>query len=323
VARSRLGVALLLPPPLVEEVNGLRRALGDPSLERVPPHITLVPPVNVRDDDLGRALAVLRGAAATIPAPLTLGIGPPASFLPDSPVLYLEVSGDLEALDALRRRALSPPLARALSWPFVPHVTVADEADPVRIDRAAAALCGYRASVGVERIHLLRETRHPGGRRWDPLADAAFGPPAVVGRGGLALELTRSQLLDPEAAAVLAAGGAGPAAEGAGPFTGADAGPVVAGGTSGPVPRIVVTARREDAAVGVAGAWLGGDGGQVAVFVDPAVRRQGVGSHLLAAVEAAVRRSGWGCTRLSAFGPPGFYLARSRFSRPADPDGPC
>jgi GNAT superfamily N-acetyltransferase len=79
----------------------------------------------------------------------------------------------------------------------------------------------------------------------------------------------------------------------------------------------VVTGRREGSVVGVAVAWLGGDGGQVAVFVDPGIRQQGIGGHLLAAAETAVRRSGWGCSRLSAIGPSGFYLARSRYSRPA------
>ena len=38
---------------LRQSLHRLRRALGDGMLERVAPHITLIPPVNVRDDDLG------------------------------------------------------------------------------------------------------------------------------------------------------------------------------------------------------------------------------------------------------------------------------
>ncbi len=50
----------------------------------MPAHLTLVPPVNVREDRLGEALAVLRRAAAATRS-LTLTLGPPATFLPDNP----------------------------------------------------------------------------------------------------------------------------------------------------------------------------------------------------------------------------------------------
>jgi 2'-5' RNA ligase len=301
MARMRLGAALLLRSPVADEVNGLRRALGDRSLDRVPAHVTLVPPINVRDVDLGSTLAVLRAAAATVVDRLSFELGPPATFLPDTPVVYLAVGTRLGELEALRARLLSPPLARERewAWPFVPHVTV-DEVD--HPEAAAATLGGYRATATVDRVHLLQEVREEGRRRWIPLADAAFGPPAIVGRGGLALELTRSHLIDPEAAALLAAAGAG----GPGPEDG-----------WGPVRRVVVTGRREGAAVAVGVAWLGPDGGQVVVVVDPRHRRQGIGSHVLAAVELSVRTEQWGCTHLRAIGPGPFYAARSHFSLPS------
>ena len=64
-------VALLLPEPLDVEVDALRRACGDPMLERVRPHVTLVPPVNVRAGPgrrgAGRAAAGGRGHAPRSP----------------------------------------------------------------------------------------------------------------------------------------------------------------------------------------------------------------------------------------------------------------
>ncbi len=248
----------------------MRRALGDRSLGRVPPHITLVPPVNVRSDELSRALAVLRAAAGATPSPLTVELGPPTTFLPANPVLYLPVGGDLGASTDLRRRVWEPPLTRTLTWPFVPHVTLADDADPQRLEAACVALAGYRATVSFDRVHLLVE--HRPGPQWRPLADVAFGAPAVVARGGpLAVELVRSHQVDPEGVALLAAEAAD---------LGVPEDPV-----RGPV---VVTARREGAVVGVAAGWLTTEGWSRQVFVAARHRGQGIGRHLAAALSAAI-----------------------------------
>jgi GNAT superfamily N-acetyltransferase len=221
-------------------------------------------------------------------------------------VLYLVVDGDLPGLHGLRDRVFLPPLERPLSWPFVPHVTVADEAQDDRIEAATAALASYSGVARLDRVHLMREVRGERGRRWEPLADAAFGPPAVIGRGGLDLVLTASRLVDPEAA-VMIDGAMIDVARPRDPGLG----PVVAG------EQVVITARREGHVVGVAIARLTPDGGQVAVLVSPACRGQGIGSHLLAAVETAVREAGWGCDHLQGVGPAGFYAARSAFTLPA------
>lgn len=269
--KARLGVALLLPPPVASEVDGLRRALGDPSLGRIPPHLTLVPPVNVAGGRLGDALGVLRRAAAET-APFVVELGPPATFLPDNPVVYLDVGGDAGAVRALRDRVSQAPLERATSWPFVPHVTVADSARPDATEAALVALGDYRAEVRFERLHLLREGP---GRVWEPIADAPFHAPAVVGRGGLALELSVARHLDPEAAALVRE------AEGGEPFA--------------------VTARRDQRVVGVAAGWVGGTSAHLErLVVDAALRRQGIGSHLLAAVESMAGEEG--CHAVEAAG---------------------
>jgi 2'-5' RNA ligase len=276
VARLRLGVALLLPSPAAEEVEGLRRALKDGSLGRIPPHLTLVPPVNVAQADLPQALSVLRAAAAAMGPHLRVTLGAPTSFLPLNPVLYLPVVAGTDAVHALRHRIWQPPLTRELTWPFVPHVTLADEAARDHIDAAVMALAGFGAQVVFRRVHLLVE-RHPG-PRWVPLADVALGPPAVVARGGpLALELVRSQLVDPEGVALLDAEGALLA--------------VPPSPARGP---IVVTARREGEVVGLAAAWLGAEGCRSETYVGQRHRRQGIGRHLQAALQSAVAEEGWG-----------------------------
>jgi 2'-5' RNA ligase len=296
-SRRRLGVALLLDPPVADAVNGLRRAVGDPSIGRVAAHLTLVPPVNVRAEQVPAALAAIRAAAAGQAAPLQLTLGPPATFLPDNPVLYLDVGGDLDALRRLRAGVFIPPLERTLTWPWVPHVTLAETATEDRIAAAMAALDRFAVVTSVECITLLEERR---GRVWRPLADAALGPPVVVGRGGLAVEITRGRVLGPDVHHMMQTAGLA--------VTEADWQKVR--------PPIVLTARREGQVVGAGLAWRSDAGGQVSVIVAPAARSQGVGGIVLAHLEAAVRAAEWECPVLHAHGPAGFYRARSRWSVP-------
>ena len=169
--KRRFGVALLVPPPLDHEVDGLRRALGDPALGRIPAHLTLVPPVNVRDDRVADALAVLHEASAAV-EPFEVELGPAMSFLPVNPVIYLEIGGDVAAVQRLRDAVFEDPLSRELTWPFVPHVTIADDAAPDRIEAALVALRDYRVRVTFEAVHLLEEQP---GRMWEPIAEEPLG----------------------------------------------------------------------------------------------------------------------------------------------------
>jgi 2'-5' RNA ligase len=168
-----VAVALLLPDELAQQVDGLRRGLGD-DRGHVAPHITLVPPVNVREEAMPDALAVLRAAAATV-APFDLDIGPATTFHPVTPVVYLAVRGDLRAVEALRGALFVEPLARTVDHPFVPHVTIADELAEDRIAAAVVALADFDARVPVRAVTLL-EDRAPGPHRWNPIAEARLGP---------------------------------------------------------------------------------------------------------------------------------------------------
>jgi len=280
--RMRLGVALLVPPPVQAEVDALRKACGDPALGRIPSHCTLVPPVNVRDDRMMDALDVLRAAALQM-RPFTVTLGPPATFLPVNPVLYLAVGGPgLDALVALRDRVFTEPLSRPMTWPFVPHVTVADEMEPARIEAALAALADYRAEVVLDRVHLLQEGD---GRVWEPIADVAFAAPAVVGRGGLPLELSVSDHLPPDAMA----------------FDGREWPQhdlEIHGDVRWGKDPFAITARRDGAVVGTAAGWTHTTVAYVSRLMVAAEHRgEGIGSHLLAAFASLAADRG--CSRLA------------------------
>jgi 2'-5' RNA ligase len=262
VPRHRLGVVLLVPGRLADEVEGLRRALGDGALEKVPPHVTLVPPVNVREDDLGEALRIVREAAAAT-GPITLSLGPVRSFLPVNPVVYLDVGGPgLATVHRLRQRFHDGVLARSVDHEFVPHVTVANELAEDRIAGAMAVLGHYRhVTTVIRHLHLLQEGAD---HVWHPIAGVRLGPPAVVGRGGLELTIEVHDRVPPDA---------GGLADG---FPPAD---------------VVLVGRRDGAVVGLLGgrvrgakAWL------EALRVAP--EGEGIGTHLLAAYESEAAARG-------------------------------
>jgi 2'-5' RNA ligase len=307
--RYRVGVALLLDPPLADEVDGLRRALGDPARGRIPAHLTLVPPVNVRRDRLGEALARLRAAASIVGGPLRLTLGSVSTFLPVNPVIFLAVGGDTEALHRLRDAVFVSPLERNLSWPWVPHVTLADGIDEPRIASALVALDRFAVVWEVDRLVMLQEGP---GRVWEQLSDVALGPRVSVGTGGLALEITRGRMLDPEARQIVEGA---KLLDQAGLAAGPD--PGVESEARRPVLYpIVLSGRRQGQLEGVAAAWADPDGGRLAVYVRPGSRHQGIGSHLLAHLEAAARRAGWPYESLAGEGPDGFYRSRGDWVRP-------
>ncbi|HUS62318.1 MAG TPA: GNAT family N-acetyltransferase [Acidimicrobiales bacterium] len=285
MAKRRLGVAVLFPSPVAAAVDALRQALGDGALGRIPAHLTLVPPVNVREDRMDDALAVLRSAAAAL-SPFSLDLGPVASFHPDNPVLYLEVGGDGGALRALRDGVFVEPLARPLTWPFVPHVTVADEASPERIAAAVVALADVSMSCVVTRVHVLEQAPD---RVWTVIADAPLGRPSVVGRGPMQVELSRHDALPPDAAALAHREWVAYDDE-------------TYGGDWAPSVPFAVVARRAGEVVGAAsgrtvGSWAFVD----EVIVAAEARGQGIGSRVLDEVERLCASRGCDRIDLTAF----------------------
>lgn len=270
MARYDVGVVVLLEGAVAVEVDALRRALSDPDLDTIPAHVTLVPPVRVRGEELPAALAVVRAAARSAAA-FTVALEPPATFAPVSPTVHLPVLDPHGRLAALRAAVFRAPLARD-THAFVAHVTLLANADPDRIAAALDLLGGYRAPLPVGRLTVLVKRRHPEmASRWEPAADVELDGVRTVGGGGpLALELATGTLVDPETAAWLAA-------------VAPEQGPVGPDGLAGPS-GLVVTARRQGAVVGLALDTV--DAPEPArrpapwVFVDPAARRQGIGSHL-------------------------------------------
>ena len=175
--RRRFAVALLVPPPASIEIDALRRALGDRQLGRIEPHITLVPPINLREDDIADALAVVQ-AAARRSSPMPVTLGPIAAFGESSPVRFLAVD-PWDPVVALQRACWSGVLERDERRPFHPHVTVdIDGGTTEGPDPALELLSGYRADVVLDRVTVLEnvDVDDPVLKRvWEPYTSYRLG----------------------------------------------------------------------------------------------------------------------------------------------------
>jgi 2'-5' RNA ligase len=192
VARVRLGVVLLVAEPWRTEINGLRRALGDRNLDRIPPHITLVPPINVKADDMQLVFDTVCSAAENM-QPFAVQLGPVTTFAPKTPVIKLDVQGEGRAcVERLREEIAVGPLLRESQWPFDAHVTLNDEASDDLIVHALASM-SYVVDTTLSDVWVLQQEED---RVWRPFMDARFEPSTTVGAGGLAITITTSTLLD-------------------------------------------------------------------------------------------------------------------------------
>jgi hypothetical protein len=135
MAKRRFAVALIIPPPVAYEVDGLRKALGDRQLGKIDPHITLIPPINLSDDGLEDTLVLLDRVAATTPS-LQVWLGPVTTFGPGSPVRYL-------AVDTGRwlpgRRLLVPPASVDTALSSQRKIRLALTREELRVAEAAGA----------------------------------------------------------------------------------------------------------------------------------------------------------------------------------------
>ncbi|HTX01097.1 MAG TPA: GNAT family N-acetyltransferase [Acidimicrobiales bacterium] len=303
-------VALLVPEPAATELDGLRRALGAASLGRIAPHLTLVPPRNVAAADQPAALELLRAAAGRSAA-LRLSLGPPASFAPRTPVVFLTVGGDLEELSSLRNNLALAPLApppEREPRDFVPHVTLTGGADAARAALLVEAIRAYNRVVSIDRVTLLEQDEAAPRRPWRPIAEAMLGRPTVVGRGGVELELRCSGRLDPEEQTWLEIEWSAYRAETYGPAVPADE-------------PVAVVARAGGEIVGIAVGSLRPELLHLhRLIVARAERNLGVGAQLMRMVERLAVERGAAALRLEprAGGPAERFYERLGFARIAE-----
>ncbi len=175
MSRREFGVAIGLPEPIHSELQGWRERLGDPNAADIPPHITLLPPTALHDSALPDVEEHLRRVAAA-EEPFDVHLRGSSTFRPVSPVVFVPLAVGISGCERVEGTLRSGPLARELSFPYHPHVTVAHDVGEELLDEAFEALSSYDVRFRVWGFTLFEQGPD---KVWRPQRDFPFG------RGGL------------------------------------------------------------------------------------------------------------------------------------------
>lgn len=159
-----IGVAIPVPDPFGSMLREKRAEFGDPMAETIPSHVTLIPPTEVDDDQLGTVCAALERASTELP-PFAMRLRGTGTFRPVSPVVFVAVSQGISSTELLAqsvRGALDSPEPE---FPFHPHVTVAHHLDDPSLDRAYDELADFECSFTVDEFALYQ---HEDAAGWVP-----------------------------------------------------------------------------------------------------------------------------------------------------------
>ena len=146
-----IGVAVPIPEPWATQLQDYRRDLGDPEAEKIPTHITLVPPTEVE------ALEVIDGHLAQAAAEadgFDVHLRGTGTFRPVSDVVFVTVAEGISQCEVLAEAVRKGPLATDLTFPYHPHVTVAHDLGEPELDRAFEELAGFDCAFEVDEFHL-------------------------------------------------------------------------------------------------------------------------------------------------------------------------
>jgi 2'-5' RNA ligase len=118
----RYALVAYVKGPAGEFVENLRREFH-PDLPHLAAHLTILPPRPLQGTERA-ALQVLEricGAAE----PFEVSLGGVATFLPNTPTVFIGVDGAAPRMCELHSRLNTEALAFTEEWPYIPHLTIA------------------------------------------------------------------------------------------------------------------------------------------------------------------------------------------------------
>lgn len=161
---TTVGVAIAVPEPWGEQLQSYRAALGDPTAEGIPTHITLVPPFDTAADAVP-AIEQHLAEAATRHGSFKVHLRGTGTFQPVSPVVFVVVVEGISSCELLAAEARRGPLDLELAFPYHPHVTVAHNLTADRLDRAFDELGQFECEFEADHVSLYVDEGVFGWRR--------------------------------------------------------------------------------------------------------------------------------------------------------------
>jgi 2'-5' RNA ligase len=155
-----LGVVVPLPEPWAQLLVDWRSKVGDPQANVVPPHVTLLPPTEVLVADR-TAISDHLAQVATAHPPFDMHLAGTGTFSPVSDVVFVAVARGIGNCELIANDVRQGPLARTLSFPYHPHVTVAHDVAPDMLELAYSGLSDLSAEFRVDHFTEFEQT--PGG----------------------------------------------------------------------------------------------------------------------------------------------------------------
>jgi 2'-5' RNA ligase len=143
-----IGVAIPIPEVAGNYLQGRRAEFGDPLADKIVTHITLLPPTAIARAAMPAIVLHLARVAHTL-RPFDLTLAGSGTFRPVSPVVFVQVAGGEAGCARTQERIRTGPLARELSFPYHPHVTVAQGIEDDALDQALTELADFRLEFKV------------------------------------------------------------------------------------------------------------------------------------------------------------------------------
>jgi 2'-5' RNA ligase len=146
-----VGIVVAIPEPWAQLFVDWRAKVGDPQATQVPPHVTLLPPTQVAAVDRPAITRHLAEVARCHP-PFDMHLAGTGTFRPVSDVVFVAVARGIGNCELIANDVRSGPLARSLSFPYHPHVTVAHNVPADMQEMAYTGLADLSAEFRVDRI---------------------------------------------------------------------------------------------------------------------------------------------------------------------------
>jgi 2'-5' RNA ligase len=169
-----LGIVVPIPEPWAQLLVDWRSKVGDPQASLVPPHVTLLPPTEVPVADRTAISAHLAEVARSHPS-FDMHLSGTGTFRPVSDVVFIAVARGIGNCELLSTDVRRGPLARSLSFPYHPHVTVAHDVPEDMLELAYSGLSDLSAEF---RVTAFTEFEQTAGGAWAVAREYPLtGPP--------------------------------------------------------------------------------------------------------------------------------------------------